>query len=73
MDAQSLPIQRRIELTAPPPPMRRRLHVPAEPLVFAAVMLVLTLGLARALPQAESPANASGSSPQVVVAHANPS
>ena len=67
MDVQALPTPSRIELTAPPPPIRRRLHVPTEPLVFAAVMLVLTLGLARALPQADVPADASVGQPAVVV------
>ena len=65
MDVQALTTPSRIELTAPPPPMRRRLHVPTEPLVFAAVVLVLTLGLARALPQADAPADASTSHPTV--------
>lgn len=70
MDVQALTPPSRIELTAPPPPIRRRFHVPTEPLVFAAVMLVLTLGLARALPQADVPADASVSHPGIVVVHA---
>lgn len=67
MDAQALPTPSTIELTAPPPPMRRRFHVPTEPLVFAGVMLVLMLGLARALPQPAAPAEAAGGSHAVVV------
>lgn len=67
MDAQALPTPSTIELTAPPPPMRRRLHVPTEPLVFAGVMLVLMLGLARALPESTAPAEAATGSHTVVV------
>ncbi len=67
MDAQALPTPSTIELTAPPPPMRRRLHVPTEPLVFAAVMLVLMLGLARALPEPAAPAEAGTSGHSVVI------
>jgi hypothetical protein len=70
MDVQALTTLSRIEQTAPPPPIRRRFQLQAEPLVFAAVLLVLTLGLAHALPQAEAPADASNSSPTVIVVHA---
>lgn len=51
MELQALSTQHRIVASAPPPPMRRRLHVPTEPLLFAAVVLLLTLGMAKALPQ----------------------
>lgn len=67
MDVQALPTPSRIELTAPPPPMRRRLHVPTEPLVFAGVLLALMLGLAHALPQPAAPAEATTGSPVIVV------
>jgi hypothetical protein len=70
MDVQALPTPSRIELTAPPPPMRRRFQLPTEPLVFAAVIVVLTLGLARALPQADAPADAASGSQPTVVVHA---
>lgn len=69
MDVQALTPSSRIELTAPPPPIRRRFQLQAEPLVFAAVMLVLTLGLAHAFPGAESPADTATSQPTVVVVH----
>jgi len=70
MDVQALTTPSRIELTAPPPPIRRRFQLPTEPLAFAAVILVLTLGLARALPQTDAPADASNSNPTVIVVHA---
>ncbi len=56
MDVQALTTPNRIELTAPPPPIRHRFQMPKEPLVFAIVMVALTLGLARALPQADASA-----------------
>jgi hypothetical protein len=56
METQALSSLNRIAMTAPPPPMRRRLHLPTEPLLFAAVVLLLTLGLAKALPQPAGPA-----------------
>jgi len=69
MDAQALSTPSRIELTAPPPPMRQRIRVPTEPLFFAAVIVVLTLGIAKAVPEIES---ASDSSVQpTVVVHAS--
>jgi hypothetical protein len=69
MDAQALSTPSRIELTAPPPPIRHRIRVPTEPLLFAAVIVVLTLGIARAVPEIES---ASDSSVQpAVVVHAS--
>jgi hypothetical protein len=37
-------------VSAPPPPLHRPLRLPAEPLVFAALMVILMVGLARALP-----------------------
>ena len=70
MDVQALTTPNRIELTAPPPPIRRRFQLPTEPLVFAAVVLVLTLGLARALPHAEAPAADTATSLPTVVVHA---
>ena len=71
MDVQALSTPSRIELTAPPPPIRRRLHVPTEPLVFMAVIVVLTLGIAKAVPQFEAAADNSASQPGVVVVHAS--
>lgn len=69
MDANALPTPSRIELTAPPPPMRHRFQLPTEPLLFAAVIVVLTLGIARALPQFET-ASEHQSQPPVVVVNA---
>jgi len=43
------------EASAPPPPLHRPLRLPAEPLVFAAMMVVLMVGLARALPATSTP------------------
>lgn len=36
--------------TAPPPPLRRKLHVPAEPVVFAALLMALVMFIAKAGP-----------------------
>jgi hypothetical protein len=66
MDVQALSTPSRIEQTAPPPPMRHRFQLPTEPLVFAAIVVVLTLGIAKALPQFETAAD-STSQPTVVV------
>ncbi len=51
MDVQALHTPNRLEQMAPPPPIRRRLHVPTEPLLFAAVVLMITLVMARVVPQ----------------------
>jgi len=69
MDVQALTTPSRIEQTAPPPPMRHRIHLPAEPLLFAAVIVVLTLGIAKAVPEFETASEGSGN-PTLVV-HAN--
>ena len=56
----------RTPASAPPPPLRRPLHLPAEPLVFAALMVVLMVGLARALPAPQAPAHDVTSEPATV-------
>lgn len=67
MDVQALTTPSRIELTAPPPPIRQRIRVPTEPLLFAAVIVVLTLGIAKAVPEFESASDSSATQPTVVV------
>jgi len=66
MDVQALSTLSRIEQTAPPPPIRRPLQMPTEPLLFAAVVLMVTLAIAKALPQAGA-AEAASQAPTVVV------
>ncbi len=54
----------RVAAGAPPPPLRRKLHLPTEPLLFAAVLLMLMLVIAKAVPgsaDADSPAAQSSS------------
>lgn len=41
---------------APPPAYRRELHVPKEPLVFAVLLTMLTIGINTGLPKAEAAA-----------------
>lgn len=36
--------------SAPPPPLRRKLHVPTEPVVFAALLMALVMFIAKAGP-----------------------
>lgn len=43
---------------APPPPARRHRLLPVEPLVFAVLLMALTLGINVALPKAEAGASA---------------
>ncbi len=50
MNSTALPSTPRAAVSAPPPPLYRPLHLPAEPFVFAALMVVLMVGLARTLP-----------------------
>lgn len=38
---------------APPPPARRRRPIPVEPLVFAVLLMALTLGINVVLPKAD--------------------
>ncbi len=60
----------RSAVSAPPPPLRRPLHLPTEPLVFAALMVVLMVGLARALPAPSAPAHDVTSHPVTVAPNA---
>ncbi len=43
---------------APPPPARRHRPLPVEPMVFAVLLMALTLGINVLLPQAEADAAA---------------
>ena len=54
--------------TAPPPPVRRKLHVPAEPLVFAAVLMALVMFMAKTLP-GYAVAEGSNEAPATVAQH----
>ena len=44
--------------SAPPPPVRRKLHVPTEPVVFAALLMALVMFIAKADPFATAAASA---------------
>jgi len=54
MELQAVATLHRIAQTAPPPPMRHRIQVPTEPLLFAAIILTLTIGIAKSMSQPTS-------------------
>lgn len=49
---------------APPPPIRRRRPVPAEPTLFALLLTLLTLGINISVPQAQGEREATQALPQ---------
>lgn len=53
---------------APPPVIRREIHVPKEPVVFALVVTLLTIGINTGLPKAEAAAAATAPVAKVAAA-----
>ncbi len=53
---------------APPPTIRRRRPLPAEPALFALLLTLLTLGINMTVPQAQANREATQTLPQQVAA-----
>lgn len=53
---------------APPPAYRRELHVPKEPVIFALLLTLLTVGINTGLPKAEAAAVKAAQPAQVATA-----